>query len=364
VNREMHANRIFALSVLFLLSGSIVWGGSREARQDIWLVMLVNLVLFSLIVSFYGLLCKRCPGKDLFVLMRTFLPAGLWRMLSFIYIVYAFLIGAVLLWNFGQFSSRYVLWEIPKHVPIFLLVAVCIYGAKKGIKAVCLYASFVFPFVCLFLAVTMGLSIKSMDFGELLPVCYDPALFLDGAYTMTAFPFGDVVLLFSAYGAVSSHTSAYRNHTGAVVCAYGILLLIMVRNAAVLGAPLLGEIDYATYHAMGIIGLEDFFKRIEVLLTFAVVFCDVAKGCIVLIFACQGIRSLCSFSRSVPMEIPVAFVMAGLSLLIFDNNAQLDRFLELFRYVSLPVQLTGPGLVLAGVFFQKRNVKKQKIRNV
>ncbi len=353
MKQAMGAKRIFAVSVLYLLSGSIVWGGSREAKQDIWLVMLLHMAVFSLIVWFYGILCRRHPGKDLFVLMEEHLPRPLFHILTVLYCGYAVLIGAMSFRSFGSFSSLLILPEMSAVTVILLLAAVCVYGAVKGVKSVSLYASFVFPFVAVILAVTMALSVKGMDLMELLPVCYDMERFLNGALTMSAFPFGDVVLLFAVYSGVKAWDDGNR-HVWAVVTAFGILLVIMVRNVALLGVPLLDEIDYATYHAMGVIGIEDFFKRIEVLLTFAVVFCDVVKGSVAVIFVCQGVRRFLPQTKTVYLAAPTAAVMAVLALTLFDNTADVDAFLHRFRYVSLPLQMLAPGVTWIGALLQKK----------
>jgi len=337
---------IFLISVLYLLSGTIVWGGSREARQDIWLVMLVNAVIFMTVAGVYSVVHEKYPGKNLFELFFCCLPKPLSYLFGFGYLGYAILIGAISWWNFSRFTSLLVLPELPQYIAVFALAAVCVFCVKQGIRTLAHFASFLFPFVCLILIITMGLSIKQLDFHLLLPVYYDPASFWSGTFTMTAYPFGDIVLLFAVYGAMEKRSSKGNSMVGAVACAFGILALIMVRNAAILGVPILNELNYATYHAMGVIGLEDFFKRIEILLTAAVIFCDVVKGSVVLLFICQGIKHLFSASDETISAIPAAFLMAGLALILFETNADLNAFLYRFRYISLPLQVFGPGLCL------------------
>ena len=113
---------------------------------------------------------------------------------------------------------------------------------------------------------------------------------------------------------------------------------------------------------MGVIGLEDFFKRIEVLLTFAVAFCDVVKGSIALLFACQGLKYLFRLHGASAMSIPTAFLTAGTALLLFDTNAQMDAFLHTFRYVSLPLQILAPGLLLLSAYLRRKKKKTEMDR--
>ena len=193
LNGTIGKKYMFRIIVLYLLSGSIVWGGSREARQDIWLVMCVNAILFAAIAALYGKLCKRHPNLDLFELCDLLLPKSAAVLCGLIYTGYAILIGAVSWWNFSQFTILHVLREMPKYTVIFLLAAVCVWCVKRGIYTLAHFTSFVFPFVLLILAITFGLSIKRMDLSELLPICYDLPAFWNGTFTMTAYPFGDIV---------------------------------------------------------------------------------------------------------------------------------------------------------------------------
>ncbi len=354
MTKTIKGRNLIIISTLYLLSGTIVRGGNGEAQRDVWLSMLVNLAVFTIVTLLYCYVCKKYPQKNLFSMFYTTLPKLAAVVVSVFYIGYGLLIGAMSWGNFTQFTSQHILTDSKGYVAVFFLALVCIYGAKKGIHVVGQYASFIFPFVVLILAVTLGLSIRHMDFYELLPVCYDASSFWNESLTLTAFPFGDTILLFAVYEALDKKDISPKHFAWGVWFAFGILTLIMVRNVAVLGAPVLSQVRYATYHAMGVVGVEDFFKRIEILLTFAVIFCDVVKGVIALLFVCQGICRVFSVESPKVFVIPTTFLMAGISLLAFDTNQSADIMLNVLRLISLPIQLLPIGLITCGNVRKKR----------
>ncbi len=344
--KTIKGRNLIIISVLYLLSGTIVRGGTGEAHRDIWLSMFINLAIFTAVTLLYCYVCKRHPNRDLFSMFYTSFSKQSALALSLIYIAYGILIGSMSWGNFSNFTSLNILPDSPTYLALFFLALVCVYGAKKGIYAVTKYASFIFAFVILILAVTIGLSVRHMDFFELLPICYDFRSFWNETLTLTAFPFGDTILLFVAYEALDREEIRPTRFVSGVWIAFFILSLIMVRNVAVLGAPVLSQLRYATYHAMGVVGVEDFFKRIEILLVFAVIFCDVIKGVIALLFVSTGICRVFGLKKRETLIIPLAFLTAGLSLVAFESNQSADAVLGILRYFSLPIQIIGPGLVL------------------
>ncbi len=357
--KTVKGRNLIIISILYLLSGTIVRGGTGEAHRDVWLSMLINLAVFTAVTFLYCQVCKRHPNRDLFSMFYEAFSKSSALCLSLIYIAYGILIGSMSWGNFAHFTSLNILPDKPAYLSLLFLALVCVYGAKKGIYAVTKYASFIFPFVIFILAVTVGLSVRHMDFFELLPIYYDADSFWNETLTLTAFPFGDTVLLFVAYEALDRDEIRPTGFMSGVWFAFLILSLIMVRNVAVLGAPVLSQLRYATYHAMGVVGVEDFFKRIEILLVFAVIFCDVIKGVIALLFVSEGISKVFGVKKRETLIIPAAVFVAGLSLTAFDSNESADTVLGILRYFSLPIQVLGPGLI-----FLKGKLRKNRSKEV
>ena len=69
---------------------------------------------------------------DLFEILKLTLGNFVGSIISIMYIIYAFYLGALVLRNFGEFINIEAMPETPMFIPIFCLGFVCIIAARLG----------------------------------------------------------------------------------------------------------------------------------------------------------------------------------------------------------------------------------------
>lgn len=338
--------------IMFILGNSVMYTGSK-AKQDTWLAVLIALVLFAPMMMVYARIVSLYPGKNLYSIVIDVFGKFFGKAMIFLYVLYAISLGSLLMRNFSEFIHVVAMSETPKIVPLVFLFALSVWMIKSGVETLGRWVRVALPVVVVSLLVTLLLSIKSMDFSNLKPVGGTEFNILMGsAFTIFSFPFAETVLFTTLFGSVKVNSNPYKIYIYGIVICTLFFLAAGLRNA-VIGLSL-GMFYFASYAAVSVISLGEFFTRIEVLIGLAFLLDLFVKLCVCMFAASMGISKIVNIKNYKELAIPVGLLMMTLAIILFANILEMYDWLDIYKYFALPFQVILPLIILAGAEIKTR----------
>jgi len=289
--------------IMFILGNSVMYTGSK-AKQDTWLAVLIALVLFTPMMMVYARIVSLYPGKSLYAIVIDVFGKFFGKAIIFLYVLYAISLGSLLMRNFSEFIHVVAMSETPKIVPLVFLFTLSVWMIKSGVETLGRWVRVALPVVFVSLLVTLLLSIKSLDFSNLKPVAgTEFNILMESAFTIFSFPFAETVLFTTLFGSVKAKSNPYKIYIYSIVICTLFFLAAGLRNA-VIGSSL-GMFYFASYAAVSVISLGEFFTRIEVLIGLAFLLDLFVKLCVCMFAASMGISKIENIKNYKELAIPV-----------------------------------------------------------
>ena len=159
---------IYMIAMFILGSSSLLVMG-LEAKQDLWISILLA-TLFGFILFFvYGKILNFDPEKDFYQTLEFYLG----KITSKVFIIligwYCFSLANLILRNFGQFILTIGLPETPIVIAMLSLSLLCILAIKLGIDTIGYWTEIFIFLIFLFIIVGTLALIKYYDFDYLNP---------------------------------------------------------------------------------------------------------------------------------------------------------------------------------------------------
>jgi spore germination protein KB len=205
-------------------------------EHQTWMVILAGLAVAAPFILSYVALAKRFPGMNVVQINDMVYGRFLGKAVS-IYYVFFFLM--TLSFNIRDVGELYKTFLMPDTPFIFLLAvftATCAYAVVKGIEVLA-RVSHLFVVIGIFAPIiTFILLIDQMDFSNFLPFFeLSPVKILHGIHIMSAIPFGETLVFLMIIGSLNKTGHAVRNTLIGLLIGAISLLIVAVRNTAVLG---------------------------------------------------------------------------------------------------------------------------------
>ncbi|AHF09347.1 GerAB/ArcD/ProY family transporter [Dehalobacter restrictus] len=338
--------------IMFILGNSVMYTGSK-AKQDTWLAVIIALVLFAPMMMVYARIVSLYPGKNLYAIVIDVFGNFFGKAIISLYVLYAISLGSLLMRNFSEFIHVVAMSETPKIVPLVFLFTLSVWMIKSGVETLGRWVRVALPVVFVSLLVTLFLSVKSMDFSNLKPVAGTEFNILMGsAFTIFSFPFAETVLFTTLFGSVKADSNPYKIYIYGIVICTLFFLAAGLRNA-VIGLSL-GMFYFASYAAVSVISLGEFFTRIEVLIGLAFLLDLFVKLCVCMFAASMGISKIVNIKNYKELAIPVGLLMMTLAIILFANILEMYDWLDIYKYFALPFQVILPLIILAGAEIKTR----------
>ncbi|MDF2533385.1 MAG: hypothetical protein K0Q65_2966, partial [Clostridia bacterium] len=89
------------LVILFIFGSTLVMGTGGEAERDMWISIVIAVFLAVPIYLIYSRILSLFPDKDLFEILEQNFGKFFGKLISLVFIWFAFHLGALVLRNFG-----------------------------------------------------------------------------------------------------------------------------------------------------------------------------------------------------------------------------------------------------------------------
>jgi spore germination protein KB len=370
VRREMLSKETISLTQLFIIilifemgSATVVGIGS-EAKQNVWLAILIAGGIGVLYILMLHYLLSKKQGKNFFEIVEMALGKWIGRVIIFLYIIYFVYISARVLRDFGELIVSTIFIYTPIEIISITIMFTIIYMLKSGIEVVSRTSEIFFPYVFSF---TFLVGIFIMLSGELhisymLPILAEgfKPVFKSIFPDLLTFPFGELI----AFAIVLPYVTKFKKAKGFAVASVITSTIILVYSAVIqvmtLGYEMKGRANFPLLSAAREVSILDFIERVDIVVVFVVMYGIIVKICIFFFGALKGLEQISKRPYRVYL-IPIGSLIALVSILITGNFAEhIEEGLEIVPlYIHVPFQFILPLFILVIMIFKTRG-KKQR----
>lgn len=333
-----------SIIILFLIGSTLFIGGTGEAGNDSWIATLLAIALSVPLYACFARLAWLYPGKNLFDMLESAFGKAVGKLVSLLYVWYAFHLGAMVLRNFGEFTKSVTLTETPMFVPMLSIGLVCIWVTRLGIDVFGRSAQLLMVFVVLVVGLVQVLSVPLWDALYLKPVMAEGFMpIFSSSTSIFAFPFAEIVLLMAVFHTFNHKRVAWNVLWKGLLVAGPIILLIDLRNVMVLGADLLSGLYFPSYVAVSRINVGDFLQRIEGSVAILFVMAIFVKIGLCMLAACIGLQRVFNLSDIKVVAFPLGLLMIYYAMIVFVNIMDMHVFAYAsYKYYAFPFQVLIP----------------------
>ena len=339
---------------LLLLIWSFIEGSSRLvgfiapiAGQDAWLAVLAAVAVMAPFMYLYALLATNFAGLNLVQISRcVYGPAG-GAMASVLYIFCFFMTLSFNLRDLGVLYATHFMLDTPQIVFVIIFTAACAAAVSGGIE---ILARLSLVFVLITTSVILGTSLLlmgNMDFSHFLPIFEVPIKdFIHSTQIMTVIPFAETLVFLM----IAAQTGDRRNITGAMllalVCGAASLLVVTVRNTAVLG-PAQTIMESPAFEAARLIDVAKVLTRMDILIGIGQSVALFLKCSILYYGAVLALAELLRLRTYLPLVIPFGLIVANLAYFVYPTEVDhLATTVNTCVIFPVPILFVLPALTL------------------
>lgn len=345
-----------SLVILFLSGTSSILEYGLQAKNDVWLAIMLSTLLGLVMAISFSYLHSLFPGKDFYDIVRTYLGKLTGNIIIALYIWYIYHSASIVVRNAGQFINIVILNETPLIIILVSIVILCIWSVKKGIELIGGMADFfILPFT-FFIIITILLLITSMDINNLRPFLYNGIKPVTRAAFLTfSFPFGEIVTFSMVFSSFKNKKSPYKVYIIGTLIGGAIIMATSLMGILVLGSDTALSFYYPSYIAISRINIGGFLQRLEIIAAVIFMLGAFVKISIYLLACCRGISTLFNCPDYRFIATPVGLLIINLSYFIYGSIMEfLEWDLEIWPYYSLLFQAILPIIILASAIIRKK----------
>lgn len=344
------------LIILFIFGSTLVMGTGGEAGRDMWISIIGAILLALPMLLVYARITSLFPGKDLFEILELSFGKIGGKLISLIFVWFAFHLGALVLRNFGEFIVTVALPETPMIVPMIFFAFLCIWGAKSGIETLAKCADYFIVFVMGLIVLYGLLAVGSMDTDNIPPIMGKGLLeALKGVHSAFTFPFAETVVFLMVFSSLREKKSAYKAYIPALLIAGGVVIYISLRNIMVLGPLTIKAVYFPSYSAISRVNVGNFLQRIEIGVTIVFLLSGFIKISICLLGATKGAARVLGLEDYRRLVVPIGLLMVNLAFTVYKDIVEMFEWaFKVWPYYALPFQVFLPILIWIVVELKER----------
>jgi len=349
MQKEIITNKqgIFIMS-MFIFGSSIIVGAGGQAKQDVWLAILLGLIMSFPMIFVYSKLLTLYPGKDLYDILTEIFGNVVGKIISLFYVWYSFHLGALVMANFSGFVNVTSFPETPQTIVVIFVGLFSIWVVKAGLEVLGRWSAFTFPISVTIIVITNILSMTNANFINLKPILYDGIRpVLTSSFGFFSFPLAEVVVFLMVFNTLKYKDKTFKVFWISVCIGSIIILAIAVRNVLVLGSSLSSSLYFPSYVAVRTINIADFFQRFEIVVAIIFIFGGFVKISVCLYAATLGVAKILNIGDYRYIVTPVGFLMMNLACTIYPSMMEMfDWATKIYPYYAIPFQIILPICIL------------------
>jgi spore germination protein KB len=322
---SIEKGKISNQQLLFLIAGFVLGSALLIdftvglTEQQTWMVLLAGLVITAPVILSYVVLAKRFPGMNLVQINDMVYGRFLGKVIS---IYYIFFFSMTLSFNIRDVGELYITFLMQDTPFIFFLIvftATCAYAVIKGIEVLA-RISHLFVVSGMFVIIsTFTLLIDQMDFSNFLPIFELPLIKLfQGIHIVSVIPYGETVVFLMIMGCLNKTDHAVKKTFSGLLIGAVSLLIVAVRNTAVLGRT---QTIWTTtsFQSIRLINIGTVLTRMDFLIGIAQTILIFFKCSIFLYVLVVAVSQLLGLKSYVPLVLPIAGIEVIIAATVFQS---------------------------------------------
>ncbi len=324
VNREL-PDRSLLFSMLCFLQGSTLLLPTfvgAVTKQDSWMVVITGLIAILPVVWIYCTLLRQFPGKNLIQIHHIVFGPVLGRVLSCLYIFFFLSVAALNARDVGAFIMTYMMPSTPMIAVIVIFGVVCIYAVRSGIENMTRYTFILFVMAMVFTVLIFILLLKDMDFRNFLPMFDQPfTKYVQGTHIIAIIPLGEIMIFMMVTPYARNQRRVPKNIVLALVIGAANMLLIVVRDFAVLGLTAL-YLGMPSYESVRLINIAHIITRMEILVGLMLLVMFFVKVSFTLFAAVIATKEVLCLKSYKPLATVVGIIFICYSQIVFPTSME------------------------------------------
>lgn len=360
MNKELISNKQGVCMVsMFILGSSLFFATGIEAKNDMWIAIIIAIVISSIIFTGYSRILSLFPQKDLFDIVEIIFGKYIGKIFIFFYTWFALHLSGLVLRDYGEFINTIGLVETPRIIPELFFILICVWIVKVGVEALGRWCEIFIVFIIIFIFVTTCLEIRNMNIDTLRPVLYDGLTpVINGATSIIAFPLCEAVVFLPALSCLKDEKSSYKVYLFGLIVGGFILFIVTISTLLSLGDETISITYFPNYAAARRIAIGSFLQRVEANLAVTSLFTGFVKISVCLLAATKGITKLFCCDDYRFMVLPMGMLSFVLSTLSYKNIMEMISWGAYnWKYYAFPFEVLLPIIILIGAEIYNRKTK-------
>ena len=324
---------IQASNLLLVLTGGIV-------SHDGWLAILAALGIAIPIVFCYAALAKEFPGKNLIQINDIIYGAYLGKLISVSYIFFFLSLVSLDLRFFSDFLITYIMPETPIWAILVMLTLVSSWAVRGGIEVIARCSFIIIVIASTVILLTFAFLLGDMEFTNLLPILDLPLKdFIQGTHIILSIHYLEIVAFFMVMAFVNKPKQVKLPMLSGLILGGVSLLILEVRNIAVLGS-IADIVTSPSFVAARYISVAEVFTRLEMFVAIMLITTVFLKVSILYYAVVLGLAQTLKLRSYLPLVTPIGIIAIFLAIITADSSMeQLYAGMYTWPVLVLPLQL-------------------------
>jgi len=322
---SIERGKINSQQLLFLIAGFVQGSillidftvGITEHQT--WMVILAGLAISAPVILSYVALAKRFPGMNLVQINDMVYGRFLGKAVSMYYIFFFVMTLSFNIRDVGELYVTFLMQDTPFIFFLVVFAATCAYAVTKGIE-VFGRVSHLFVVTGLFVIIsTFILLIDQMDFSNFLPLFELPFIrIFQGTHIVSIIPFGETVAFLMIMGRLNKTEHAVKRTFFGLSIGALSLLVVAVRNTAVLGRTQTIWTS-PSFQSIRLINIGTVLTRMDFLIGIAQTVLIFFKCSLFLYVLVVAVSQLFGLKSYLPLVLPLAGIEVIVAATVFQS---------------------------------------------
>ncbi|QST01109.1 endospore germination permease [Pontibacillus sp. ALD_SL1] len=356
---EINMRQFLLFLFLFVIGTSILLSPSTlayVAKESAWLSVVGAIIIGSVFILFFLLISIWYPEQNIVDLNRLLFGKWVGTVFSLLFILFALVSAATVLWTIGNFMITQMLHETPQPFTHMLFMFVVIYGVYLGIETIARVSELFFPYVALLLLVIFLFSIPSIDLNYIKPFFNTGTQEIAKSawfdLSVSTFP---LVVLFMVYPKlVQDKKKVARKVTLAYILGMLTILAATFITTSVLGVAYTSHHLYPTYVLAKTLNIEGLIQRVEVIIAVSWILTIFFKLSLYFYAAVTALSQVLKMKSYRSLTFPLGVFVIALSLIVYPSSIYATEWNQTtWIYYSATFGVLYPLLIAIATFIRK-----------
>jgi spore germination protein KB len=344
--------QLFAITFIFQLGTTIVFGFGGSAGKDAWIGELVSCCLGIFVILIYIALMRMNPGLTLVQWFPAQFGRRIGTPLAFLYPLMSLYVVGRIIADIRDMVSTTVLSNTPLIIitgVFVIIIAYCVYG---GIEILSRLGEMFLPIVLFLVCIELILLFSSsvLHINNLLPIFekgWEPVWKVVYPSGITQ-SFGETLVLAMFWPETKSPEKVMKITILATLL-FGIMITIFDMLAILVFGDMFSGFLYPLYTLLSLISIGNFIENLQMFGVLYLLMTALLKSVVHMLAAVRGIQQLTNMKSYRVLIVPACAIALFLGMTMSKNIAEhvYHHHFEIFvPYVWVPLLLVLPTILL------------------